>query len=133
MRERKMHVLVMSSSIFGRFLSPASLSCVTISALGVSTLSYAWWMFTNKEYQYSNIFEFLFKRTVKKRYKAGGLDEVRLAEALVRSKPVLCPGAERLRDSMTHLWDVVISENERDHAPELYSRVACSNRLAVVR
>lgn len=55
-------------------------------ALGVSTLSYAWWMFTNKEYQYSNIFDFLLTRMLKKRYKAGGLDENRLAEAQVSAK-----------------------------------------------
>ncbi|CAM9381088.1 unnamed protein product, partial [Laminaria digitata] len=51
------------------------------TALGVSTLSYAWWMFTNKEYQYSNMFEFFFNSTIKRRYKKGGLDEKRLAEA----------------------------------------------------
>lgn len=43
-------------------------------------------MFTNEEYKYSNIFEVLFNRMVKRRYKAGGLDEVRLAEAQVTAK-----------------------------------------------
>ena len=42
-------------------------------------------MFTNKEYQYSNMFEFFFNSMIKRRYKTGGLDEKRLAEAEVRS------------------------------------------------
>lgn len=42
-------------------------------------------MFTNQEYQYSNIFEFFFKKMIKRRYKAGGLDEERLGRAEVRS------------------------------------------------
>lgn len=53
-------------------------------ALGISTLSYAWWMMTNQEYHYSNLFEFMFRKAIKKRYREGGLDEARLAEAQVR-------------------------------------------------
>ena len=42
-------------------------------------------MFTNKEYQYSNMYEFFFNSMIKRRYEQGGLDEKRLAEAEVRS------------------------------------------------
>lgn len=56
-----------------------------IRALGISTLSYAWWMFTNKEYQYSNIFDFFFNKMIQGKYKAGGLDLNLLAETQVRA------------------------------------------------
>eukprot|EP00752_Nemacystus_decipiens_P011035 g9804.t1 len=51
------------------------------TALGVSTLSYAWWMFTNKDLQHSNIFDFFFDSMIKRRYEKGGLDEARLETA----------------------------------------------------
>ncbi|CAM9547048.1 unnamed protein product, partial [Hapterophycus canaliculatus] len=51
------------------------------TALGVSTLSYAWWMFTNKDLQHSNIFDFFFDSMIKRRYERGGLDEARLQTA----------------------------------------------------
>lgn len=54
------------------------------TALGVSTLSYAWWMFTNKDLQHSNIFDFFFNSMIKRRYEKGGLDEARLQIAEVR-------------------------------------------------
>ncbi len=60
------------------------------SALGVSTLSYAWWMFTNKDLQHSNIFDFFFNSMIKRRYEKGGLDETRLEVAKVRIKINAC-------------------------------------------
>lgn len=57
------------------------------SALGVSTLSYAWWMFTNKDLQHSNIFDFFFNSMIKRRYEKGGLDETRLEMAQVSLSP----------------------------------------------
>lgn len=54
------------------------------TALGVSTLSYAWWMFTNKDLQHSNIFDFFFNSMIQRRYEKGGLDQARLKTAEVR-------------------------------------------------
>ncbi|CAM9710798.1 unnamed protein product [Ectocarpus sp. 12 AP-2014] len=51
------------------------------TALGVSTLSYAWWMFTNKDLQHSNIFDFFFNSMIQRRYEKGGLDQARLKTA----------------------------------------------------
>lgn len=53
----------------------------------MTTLSYAWWMMTNEEYQYSNIFEFYRSRMERRKFESGGLDEVRLAQALVIPPP----------------------------------------------
>ncbi|CAB1114232.1 unnamed protein product [Ectocarpus sp. CCAP 1310/34] len=51
------------------------------TALGVSTLSYAWWMFTNKDLQHSNIFDFFFNSMIQRQYEEGGLDQARLKTA----------------------------------------------------
>lgn len=75
-----------SSPLTTDLVSPDLSSAVLptlFSALGVSTLSYAWWMFTNKDLQHSNIFEFFFDSMIKRRYEKGGLDEARLAMAQV--------------------------------------------------
>lgn len=76
--------LLLSSSIWSPDRVPALLpGCRLRSALGVSTLSYAWWMFTNKDLQHSNIYDFFFDSMIKRRYQKGGLDEARLEKAQV--------------------------------------------------
>lgn len=71
--------------------NPFPIHALFCSALGVSTLSYAWWMFTNKDLQHSNIFDFFFDSMIKRRYEKGGLDEARLEMAQVRSGPSANP------------------------------------------
>jgi Mitochondrial calcium uniporter len=38
------------------------------TGLGVTTVGYAWWMVTNREYEYANIYDFFLERKKLERY-----------------------------------------------------------------
>ncbi|CAM9441598.1 unnamed protein product, partial [Phaeothamnion confervicola] len=49
------------------------------TGLGISTIGYAWWAFTNSDYEYGNIYDLCLARSKRKRYARAGLDISKLA------------------------------------------------------
>ncbi|CAN0511750.1 unnamed protein product, partial [Discosporangium mesarthrocarpum] len=52
--------------------------------LGLSTVSYAWWMTTNRNYEYASIADFLKERSRHRLYARAGFSVARLEEVEVR-------------------------------------------------